>query len=85
MKGKSGISPRTVKMDCFSFLYTYPSGKILNNGLDVRIHYRLLYGSGPYYGWMIRCVRNWLDRAENAVLNSSHSTWRSTPGSLSIT
>lgn len=71
MKGKGGISPGTVKMDWFSFLYTYASGRTLNIELDVKIHYRLLCGSGLYYGWMIRWVRNWLDQAENAVLNSS--------------
>lgn len=85
MKRKGGISPGTVKMDWLSFLYTYSSGRTLNIGLDVKIHYRLLCGSGPYYGWMIRWVRNRLDQAENAVLNSSYSTWRSIPGSLSTT
>lgn len=53
MKGKGEISPRTVRINCFSFLYYYFPSKALNIVFDVKIYYRLLYGSGTYNGWSV--------------------------------
>jgi len=83
MKEKGEINQKNSKKG--QIFIPLSTGEILNIGLDVKIHCRSLYDSSPYYGWMIRQVRNWLDQAENAVLNSLYSTWRSTPGTLSMT